>query len=366
MLEVDAEKFKNILKKADKVCGTLEPSNRKVLFFVEENEIYVMASDGCLTGFFELSPIYLPKPFPAFEAPLDVVKQFLSELYGKVIFSYQNGILSLKCQTEILQLKVGYVQPQNGEELHLPKKEYENGEDIVRISKKKFLAELDLVSGYLEEGNYIDIFYSGNYFELLSQHSGIVSYARIKSNLTKESDASFLSESISIPFVSARHMIKTMEMEETEDLKILFQESEKGMHIIGESFYTIRGDTPSESPERIRQLCAKASPDCRILTNQLQKVLRRALLAGRFSDIEIYTRSDQIVVVSRYSSIAYKGTLEVECKNDFSIKTKAYLLRSAINRLGSQNLIISVVDKFVIIASPSLTRFLILGNKRVQ
>ncbi|HQO04715.1 MAG TPA: hypothetical protein PKW84_01155 [Fervidobacterium sp.] len=362
ILEIDAERFKNILKKADKVCGTLEPSNRKIAFFAEDNEMYVMASDGCLTGYFDLSPFLLSKSLPPFEVPLDVVKQFISELRGKVVFSYQNGILSLKCLSEILQLKVGYIPSQREHEFHIQK---QTDEDTIHISKRKFLAELDLVSGYLEEGSSVDIFYSASAFEFASQHAGIVSYARLKAENGRQTQA-VLPEEISIPFVSARHLIKSMELEEIEELKITFNSAEEKMHLTGEAIYTICGDVPSQSPERVRQLCAQVTPDCRLFTSQLQKVLRRALLAGRFSDIELYTRLNQIVVVSHYSSIAYKGTLEVECAKEFSIKTKAYLLRSAINRIGSQNLIISVIDKFVVIASPSLTRFLILGNQGSQ
>jgi len=358
-IELDSEKLKNIVKKADRICGTLEPSTRKLTFFTQEGKLYILASDGCFKGYFELSPYLFSKPFPAFEIPLDVVKQFSTELAGRVNLLFQDNTITLKCQNEILRLKVNYV----GKEIRIPRP-YES---IIKLSKKKFLNELDFVSCFLEEGSYANVFLTSNFVEFISHHMGIVSYVKSKvEKLLEEDNVKFSKMSISIPYVSARHIIKTIDTEETEELRIHFTEGEQQLIIQSANFYTSCGDLPEENPDRIKNLCQMFEAKVRISTTQLQRLLRRALISGKFSDVQLYTRNGELVVVSQSGAIAYKGSIELESTIPFSVKTKAHLLRSALARIGSQNILIDVVQDYVVLSSPSLSRFLILRNERVQ
>lgn len=362
-IEIDAEKLKDILKKADRVCGTLEPSNRKLTFFPQEGKLYLMASDSCFRGYFELSPYLFSKPFQPFQISLDVVKQFSSELLGRVNLLFQDGIVTFKCQNEILRLRVNYIE--NMAIQKVPEK-------MVLVSKKKFLSDFDLASCFIEEGSNVDIFISPNNIELISHHSGMLSYIKLGTQNIEESEEKETFEfksgsfSTSIPYVSARHIIKTFDLEEIEEIKIHFDELDQKMYILGNDIFTVCGDKPTETPEKIRNLCNRFQIQAKINAAQLQKLLRRSLISGRFSDTQLYTRNGELVVVSQHGGIAYKGGINTEINVNFSIKIKAHLLRSALNRMGSQNVLIGIVDDFVLFSSPSLTRFLILRNERVE
>lgn len=377
-IELDSEKLKEIIKKADKVCGTLEPSNRKITFFAEEGKLYLFATDGCLGGYFEISQYLLSKNFHSFEIPLDVVKQFVAELNGKVSLIYQNGVVTFKCFNETLRLRANY----SSEEVKLPKVPQHS----IDISKKQFLNEIDFVSCYLEEGQNINIFINGKVMELISHNFGIVAYSVLKAyntqrHVSQEDDEKGDVQAIknvedklkrvalSIPYVSVRHTIKVLDLEDTEELTIRYSDVEKKMLIKGKNLYKICGDEPEEGPNRIGSLCKMFKQKFRINNSQLKRLLRRALIAGKFSDMQLYTRSGELVVVSQHGSIAYRGSMEIgetESNIQFSIKTKAYLIRSALNRIGSQNVLVDVIEDWAILAAPSLNRFILLKNDIVQ
>ncbi|MCX7653483.1 MAG: hypothetical protein N2Z58_02240 [Fervidobacterium sp.] len=361
-IEIDSGKLKDILKKADKVCGTLEQSNRKISLFSYEGKLYLLASDGCLYGYFDLAPYLFPKTFQPFEIPLDVVKQFSLELNGKVNLLFQDNMITFKCQNEILRLRVNYA----GKEICFPKIS-DLHIRLLRLSRKKFINELDFVSCFLEEGSYTNFFITKDGVEFISHHMGIVSYVRLKSESKLENkDEEFREFSLRIPYVSSRHIIKALDTEQTEELTIYFDGSVLKLHIEAANYYTFCGDLAEESPDRIRNLCRSFEPKLRINSLQLQRLLRRSLILGRFSDVQLYTRSGELVVVSQHGPIAYRGSMEIEINLSFSIKTKAHFLKSALTRIGSQYILVDVIDDYVLLSAPSLSRFLILKNEKIQ
>ena len=42
------------------------------------------------------------------------------------------------------------------------------------FSKRKLLSEIDFASSFLEEGSYVDLYFSRNALEVISQHYGLV------------------------------------------------------------------------------------------------------------------------------------------------------------------------------------------------
>ncbi|WP_448377255.1 hypothetical protein [Fervidobacterium sp.] len=359
IIEVETDTLKNIIKKADKVCGTLEPSMRKLAFFISENMLYLTATDGCLTGYFPVAPFY-SKSLPPFQIPLDVVKQFVSELSGKISLIFQDGILSFKAQNELLRLKT--IADQREKEFYIPKLlEY------VTFSKRKLVTELDFVSSFLEEGSYADWYYSGLKLEMISHHIGLVAYSNLeREKEDNENNVNIERFSISIPYVSTRHLIKVLESDESESVYLAFDSDKRELIVKSENIYTTCSDFSEHEPGKVRDLCARFTSHVKIHASHFQRLLRRALISGRFSDVEIYSRHGEIVVISQHGSVAYKGSIPVSVESEFSVKTKAYMLRSAINRIGSQYISIGVVDDYVLMAPPSTTRFLILKNQRIQ
>lgn len=368
IVDVEAEVLKTVIKKADKVCGTLEPSMRKLVFLSEDERLYIIASDGCLNGYFPVCSFYSKISVP-FEIPLDVVRHFVSELTGKISLHFQDGVLSLKSQNETLRLRISPLQKDREEKIYVPV----NAQGTA-FSKRKLLAELDFASSFLEEGSYVDLYFIRNTLEMISQHYGLVAYSQVEVEKNSEdpgakNEQDISNFSIRIPYVSARHLIKVLEIEETNQVQISFDPITNKILIFSGDIFTLCTDVPDESPDLVRNLCSRFEPRIRILSSLLQRLLRRSLIAGRFSDVEIYSRHGELVVVSQHGAVAYKASIPVQNEMqvvEFSFQTKAYMLRSAINRIGSQYINIGTVSEYVLLAPPSLSRFLIVRNQRIQ
>ncbi|ODN30681.1 hypothetical protein [Fervidobacterium thailandense] len=366
-LEIGVERLKEAVKKADKTCGTLEPTNRKLVFTVANEKLYVLATDGCLTGIFEISPFIFSKAFSAFEVPLDVVKQFLSELSGTLIFSYQDQILTLKCYSETLRLRTSRPTLQNLQDPHFSREiatYLRKPLAFLRVNRRRFISSLDFVSAYLEEGTKVDVVFHGGDILLFSESSGVLTHSRLQSfeNDLDDLDSVWSAYApLSIPFVSSRHLIKALEVEQVEEIE-LWEERGK-LLVAGQSLYISCADKPELSHLEILGLLRNLTPQGRIPTRSLQKVLRRALIAGRYSEVDIQSRHGQLTFISHHGSITYKASLETSVEANFSVKARAYVLRTVLGRLNSQNTLISVEGQHVIFYSPSLTMFILLRNQ---
>lgn len=179
-LEIDVQIFKEAIKRADKTCGTLEPVNRKLVFSPVSDRLYIFATDGCLTGIFEICPFLFSKPFSAFEVPLDVLKQFLSELSGTLVFNYQDQVLTLKCHGETLRLRTGRPSMQNFQQFKEILTDFRKPPSPLRVNRRRFLSALDFVSAYLEEGSKVDVLFQGENILLFAESSGILTHSRIR------------------------------------------------------------------------------------------------------------------------------------------------------------------------------------------
>jgi hypothetical protein len=164
-------------------------------------------------------------------------------------------------------------------------------------------------------------------------------------------------------------LIKVLEIEETNQVQFSFNPIRNKVVIFSGDTFTMCADIPEETPHVLRNRCSRFEPKIRILSSLLQRLLRRSLIAGRFSDVEIYSRQGEIVVVSQNGPIAYKGSIPIQRESEevqFSFQTKAFMLRSVLNRIGSQHVLIDNVDEYVLLAPPSLSRFLVVRNQRIQ
>lgn len=371
-LEIDVQIFKEAIKRADKTCGTLEPMNRKLVFSPVSDKMYIFATDGCLTGIFEICPFLFSKPFSAFEVPLDVLKQFLSELSGTLVFNYQDQVLTLKCHGETLRLRTGRPSMQNFQQFKEILTDFRKPPSPLRVNRRRFLSALDFVSAYLEEGSKVDVLFQGENILLFAESSGILTHSRIR---TFESLLAFeereLSNtqnspcaSLSIPFVTTRHLIKVLDIDEVEELE-LWEEKGK-LFLSSRSLYISCADKPELSHVEILQTLQNLKFQGRIPTKSLQRVLRRALISGRYSEVDIHSKYGQLIFISHHGGITYKASLDVPVVANFSVKARAYMLRMVLGRLNSQNTLVSVEGQYTIFYSPSMTMFVILKNQLTE
>lgn len=364
-VELEAERLRESLTKLDKLCGNLEPSNRKLALIPFEGKLYVAANDGCLHGYFELAE-HTPQPiFPPFEVPLDIVKQFVSELRGLVTIVHEENLFTLKAEGEVLRLRTAKLQK--------PERYLEDlsRADVLEwytgISKRRFTSDLDLVSSFLEEGARAEIHLSAGSLEMCSSHGGILSYTTYELSLDEQLRGMFdgFGESLSVPYVTARHVLKVLELETSDSLDIA---QDRGRFFLRPgnlcgALYSFCGDRTELPVAYLRDVTKQIRMGGHVQARALFRVLRRSLVVGRASEVELVGEPGALVAFAQHPGITYRATVDAALDIRFRTRVRAYFLRSALNRLGSQNILVGLSGEFLLLFTPSLTRFVLLLNR---
>jgi len=77
------------------------------------------------------------------------------------------------------------------------------------------------------------------------------------------SENDVVSFSIRIPYVSTRHLIKVLEIEETNQVQFSFNPIRNKVVIFSGDTFTMCADIPEETPHVLRSLCSRFEPKIR-------------------------------------------------------------------------------------------------------
>ncbi len=349
---IKSDILNKLLKKLDRICGTLEPTTRRIGFLRFAGQEYLYGTDGCFEGFLLLSgegKIFQNYISPV-EVPLDILKTFLKDVKGDVEISISTEDIFLKAYKENLKVRTGI----------LDKRLDFTEEEFSKVGKNELIKKLDFVSGYLEEGNFVDLFFHPTHLELISHNYGITAYTKLPLETKRLGK-------LALPFVSVRHFVKTLELEENDEF--LTTPVDEPLGIIGNSngnYYRICASYLQHSSEKIAEVVRNFEPKAYVETERFSNMLKKSLVAGKFADVVVYSMDDELVVNSFQRGIVYKATTDMTIKKRISLsfKTKSYFLRSALTRIGSKKILLGTYDEYVILASLNRERFLVIRNER--
>ncbi|ONN27839.1 hypothetical protein XJ44_02415 [Thermosipho affectus] len=338
-LKINVDEMKKALKLIDKVVGSVEKINRKVGFSYNSGYLSMFGSDGCLTVKFvvsEMNPTTL-----SFTLPLDILKFFVYELSGDINIYSDGRYVFLKAKDENLKLKI--------EDFHL--KDFEDRyEKLLDISRSTFLNDLDFVSSHLEEGNFVDLFF-GNGFRLVAENNGIINYVR------RDNKSSTFSWRI--PYYSSRHLIKALQLLKGREIELGY--GLRHMVLKSDQLFNVCGENLNEEMiYLLEEEFSNAKEFMRISLKNLKRFLRRSMISGRYSRLKLAGNSAGLFFFASSSDMEYKGHLEISSPEKFQTITNAYFLRSALNRLGSENLIFLKSRKYLLISTINKKRFIFL------
>ncbi len=347
-----SDTFNNLLKKIDRICGTLEPTTRRVGFLRFAGQEYLYGTDGCFEGFLLISNKAEGKIFQnyisAVEIPLDILKTFLKDVKGDVEISIGTEDIFVKVYRENLKVRTGIID----KTLDFTQEEFS------KVDKNVLTKKLDFVSGYLEEGNFVDLFFHPTYLELISHNYGITAYTKLPLETKRVGK-------LALSFVSVRHFVKTLELEENDEFLI----SPIDGGVVGTSndnYYRICASYLQHSSEKIAEVVRNFEPKAYVEVERFSNMLKKSLVAGKFADVVVYSMDDELVVNSFQRGIVYKATTDITTKERilFSFKTKSYFLRSALVRIGSKKVLFGTYNEYVILSSLNRERFLVVKNER--
>jgi len=338
---VGAEKLKRIILHIDKVCGTVEPINRLVGVSYDNGKLVFYGGDGCFSvkaAVSEMNPTSLK-----FSTSLDILKYFISELKGNVLIYSDGNFVTFKVKEENLKLRAGKFRFEKFEDRF---------DNISKLNKTFFVKDLDFASSHLEEGSMVDLFF-GDKTKIAAQSRDIICYT------SRDSIESYDSAFWSIPYYSSRHIVKSLKDDSSRELVV-----GRGLnHLVfkGEFLYNLCGEEIKDNKLfLIEEEINTGKIIAKIGASHLKHYLRRSMILGRNSQVKISGTRKGIFFYTFTKGMEYKGVLETSIQERFTTIVNAYFLRSALNRIGGENLQISLGKKHLIISTVQRKRFILL------
>jgi hypothetical protein len=307
----------------------------------DNGKLVFYGGDGCFSvkaPVSEMNPTSL-----RFSTSLDILKYFMSELKGNVLIYSDGNFVSFKVKEENLKLRVGKFRFEKFEDRF---------DNISKLNKIFLIKDLDFVSSHLEEGSLVDIFF-GEKTKMAAESREIICYT------TRETMESYGSTFWSVPYYSSRHVVKSLKDDSSRELII-----GRGLnHLVfkGEFLYNLCGEEITDNKlYLIEEEINAGKIVAKIGANSLKHYLRRSMILGRNSQVKITGTKRGIFFYTFTKGMEYKGVLETSIQEGFSTIVNAYFLRSALNRIGGENLQISIAKKYLIISTVQRKRFILL------
>ncbi|MDK2885545.1 MAG: hypothetical protein PWP54_103 [Thermosipho sp. (in: thermotogales)] len=338
---VNAEKLKRIVLHIDKVCGTVEPINRLVGVSYDNGNLVFYGGDGCFSVKAEVSEMN-PTSL-RFSTSLDILKYFISELKGNVLIYSDGNFVTFKVKEENLKIRVGKFRFEK----------FEDRFDVIsKISNTFFIKDLDFVSSHLEEGSMVDLFF-GNKTKMAAESRDIICY--VSRDAIENNSSIFWS----IPYYSSRHIVKSLKDDSVRELLV-----GKGLNYLifkGEFLYNLCGEEIKENKLIfIEEEIKNGKIIAKIGASHFKHYLRRSMILGRNSQVKISGSRNGIFFYTFSRGMEYKGVLETKIESPFTTIVNAYFFRSALNRIGGENLQIFLGKSHLIISTVQKRRFILL------
>ncbi|SHH29799.1 hypothetical protein [Thermosipho atlanticus] len=338
---INAEKLKRIIAHIDKVCGSVEPINRLVGISYDNGYLTLYGSDGCFTvkaKITEMNPTSLK-----FSISLDILKYFISELKGNVFIYSDGNFVTFKVKEENLKLRVGKFRFEK----------FEDRFDVVsKVSSIFFTKDLDFATSHIEEGCMVDIFFNDK-IKIAAEYKNIICYT------SRDVLESYSNISWSIPYYSARHIVKSLKDTSSKDL--IIGKSLNHMVIKGDFLYNLCGEEIVDNKLFLVEKELKESAlISKLSLKHLKHYLRRSMMLGRNSQVKLSGTKRGIFFYTFSRGMEYKGMLEGRIESSFSTIANAYFLRSALNRIGGENLLLMLSKTHLIITTSQKKRFILL------
>lgn len=292
---ISAQKLRNVIDFFDRLVGSLEPLRRELLFFWEDG-LKLGATDGCLFAHLSLPWFDFNPKRIALAVPLDPLKGFLKELKGSVEVEI-GEVLRLKAEKNSLEIrarKKPRISP------------WPKGVTLGEVSSAKLRSALDFPSVHLTDADTVRLVASGGILYVMGHSEGVTGVSKWQWGL----DVSF---QLIIPYASARHLVKCLEMVKKETLAV---EAVEGYPFFkaGALMLGITGEIPKgDPPELLNFLFSEHQvPTWVVLSKEMRSLFSRAAKVERFGAtrtiLAFSEEKIQVIVETPYGRfVAYEG-----------------------------------------------------------
>ncbi|KLO21578.1 hypothetical protein X275_08695 [Marinitoga sp. 1197] len=328
---IPTKRLKKVVEFSDKFCGNVEPIHR-YLYLYFDKFLKVSITDGCA-----VADIFFSKEFFPFKKVYKISIQHLKGLL-KGFDEKKSPVVRMLALDEGLKMDLENmslnVKAENEEK---PSFNLKNPILISKIQLKKFLNNLDFCSITSMEGDLVNIF-TNDKKELWGWFHG---YNMGVYTCFGKSEVTI---SRSIPYVTVRHIIKSLSLISDEEISLYLNESDilikgKGMNI---------NLCSSIDPVRIKVNFDKEFLEYqKINLKELKRILNK-IYTSLPSNTRIYLifgKESYILAEDKNTTITWK--IDLKFKYKYLIEINPRKLRSVFSRIN-ENVIIKLNNKKVL------------------
>lgn len=226
------DKLRSLIDFFDRLIGSLEPLRRELLFFWEGG-LKLGATDGCLFARLSLPGVDFSPKRITMAVPLDPLKGFIREIKGDVEIEI-GEVFKLRADKNTLEIRAR----KKPKVFPWPK-----GTVLGEVSSAKLRSVLDFPSVHLTDADVVKLVASRGVFYVLGYSEGMLGVSKWQWGL----DGSFR---LIIPYASARHLVKCLELVKKEKIVV---EMVEGFPFFkaGALRLAITGEVPKDDPSHL-------------------------------------------------------------------------------------------------------------------
>jgi len=291
--KIEHEHFIKSVTLFDKIVGSVEPINRRVYFYAHSNVLKAYASDGCVSVNLTLGKVEHFDDF--YVAPLDNLKLLSKSGKEDVEIRFSSKLELLKGPEYISVLHPFSRDPRKRGSFSAK----------FEISSKDFAQTLDLASIILREGQNVIVGMLEGYFFALSEE-----YSHIVLSFMNLDGEPFIS---SMPYESARHLVKGLSVIKNENLKMGYSEDFIGLKFSNGVMIVCKSALEDVQLDRIKRLLK--TKEVEGFRANVKELKDGALLASKFQRknggrgyIE-FSDKFRIGVLSQHSAYEYSKSI---------------------------------------------------------
>lgn len=328
--KIEHSHFLRFVNLFDRAVGTIEPINRRVYFYSRSNVLRAYATDGCLTIDMRLGDV--DKHFESFYvAPLDNIKLISRNTNIEDVEIQFGEKLEFSKGSEYLSVLHPLSRNPKRRGTFAPKVEVKSSElvHVIDVGSIISRAGQDILVGAINE----------KFFALCEEY-GHISIASMKLSMEP-----FMAE---IPYETARHLVKTLDVIRSEKLTMGFSESTIGLKfsdgVIG--VCTIEANEDIDNIEKFLEI---KKGDILLSTKMLKTATSLCAKFQRQNRGKGYFElSDRLRIGVLSQSSAYEYIQPVKCKTHVRISIMPKKLNQFLTRIHEKSVHLDITNEFVI------------------
>ncbi|GEM_PF-423238 len=343
-----SSEYDKLVEICEKLAGSVEPGYRFIKIFFK-NEPRFFATDGC-------AKIELPAGSETgsfdgtYVLPLDYAKALKNQPgEADLEFSFSSETLLLEVNDQKLVVEKAKLP---GHPEMERKFEFLFGMPVRAFSKK-----LDYVSSISNEGDFVEITGSETAVTFVSQASNMTAVAF--ADVTPKHAFAF-----SVPYVTTRHLVKTLSLAKTEELSFGTGIADLGLKTGRLLVSLCKLNERRSSPEisRVRGWLKETEQvEKKAISDALRKACR---LISKGLNILLISDKKGVRLYLKSANMRYEETFVRKSSCEFFTKVEPHRLRSALARMPGSHILIGKHAGTVIIADRQGGEFILLPEIR--